>query len=250
MAGLTGPRAAVPVAVALALALLAASGGGCAGGSDARASAADWRVDRDARQTPRRRGGTTHTVRRGENLYRIGKRYGVPAEVIQEANDIRDVTSLRVGQKLWIPPAGSRNARTASTALQERVRADVRAEDGVRFRWPVQGELTSGYGSRRGRHEGIDIAAPKGTRVVAAEAGKVVFAGRMGDYGKMVVVKHAGNLRTVYAHVRKYHVKKGTFVERGQRIAEVGKTGNASGPHLHFEIRDRDRPRDPLLYLP
>jgi len=85
---------------------------------------------------------------------------------------------------------------------------------------------------------------------VAARSGKVIFAGRLGDYGNMIVVKHAGNLRSVYAHVRVFLVRQGSFVERGQRIAEVGETGNASGPHLHFEIRERDEAVDPLRYLP
>jgi murein DD-endopeptidase MepM/ murein hydrolase activator NlpD len=197
-------------------------------------------------------GGTHHTVRKGENLYRIGQRYGVPAEVIREANGIRDVTALSVGQRLWIPGAGSaRHTSTSPARVAGRLRGDVRREAGVEFGWPVQGKLTSRYGPRgRSSHEGIDIGAPKGTDITAAEAGKVVHVGRMGDYGKLVIVKHAGNYRSVYAHVNRYHVKEGHFVEKGQRIAEVGKTGNASGPHLHFEIRERDRPRDPMLYLP
>ena len=130
------------------------------------------------------------------------------------------------------------------------MRADARAESGVAFRWPVRGRLTSRYGSRRGSHEGIDIAAPSGTKVVAASAGKVIFLGRMRDYGKMIVVKHAGSYRSVYAHLHRFHVRKGHFVESGQRIAEVGSTGNARGSHLHFEIRRRDRPDDPMQYLP
>ncbi|MEE3329854.1 MAG: LysM peptidoglycan-binding domain-containing M23 family metallopeptidase [Myxococcota bacterium] len=198
--------------------------------------------------TQLRREGSHHTVRKGENLYRIGRRYGIPAEVIREANDIRDVTTLRVGQRLWIPAAGRAGA---SGSLARRLRSDVRKETGIDFKWPVQGKLTSRYGKRgRSPHEGIDIGAPRGTDIYAAESGKVVHVGRMGDYGKLVIVKHAGDYRSVYAHVNRYHVRKGNFVEKGQRIAEVGATGNASGPHLHFEIRERDRPRDPMLYLP
>ena len=236
---MAGLRAAA--APALVLALLLCAGGALTGCASDPASGVE------KGEPMLRRGGWTHVVRRGENLYRIGKRYGVPAEVIQEVNDIRDVTAMRVGQRLWIPPAGSTRP---SGSLRKRVRADARGESGVAFRWPVRGKLSSRYGSRRGRHDGIDIAAPKGTRVVAAESGKVIFAGRMRDYGKMVVVKHAGSYRSVYAHVRRFHVRKGSFVESGERIAEVGTTGNASGPHLHFEIRERDRPRDPMLYLP
>ena len=192
--------------------------------------------------------GAHHTVRKGENLYRIGRRYGIPAEVIREANGIRDVTTLRVGQRLWIPAAGRAGA---SGSLARRLRSDVRKETGIDFKWPVQGKLTSRYGKRgRSPHEGIDIGAPRGTDIYAAESGKVVHVGRMGDYGKLVIVKHAGDYRSVYAHVNRYYVRKGSFVEKGQRIAEVGATGNATGPHLHFEIRERDRPRDPMLYLP
>jgi len=250
MAGLIRPKTRGPLAVRIVAALVLGSAIAIVAGSGCSSRGPDPRFDTPeerAARPPPRRGGTTHTVRSGENLYRIGKRYGVPAEVIQEANGIGDVTTLSVGQKLWIPPAGSARG---GASLQDRVRAEARAEQGIRFRWPVRGKLTSKYGARRGSHEGIDIAAAKGTQVVAAEAGKVVFAARMGDYGKMVVIKHAGNFRSVYAHVRRFHVKKGHFVESGQRIAEVGTTGNASGPHLHFEIRDRDRPRDPMLYLP
>lgn len=190
-----------------------------------------------------RRTGATHIVQRGENLYRIGKRYGVRVEVIQEVNGIDDVTSLQVGQRLWIPPARARTTQHTASG-------GSRSTDPVSFRWPVRGRLTSAFGTRGGSHEGIDIAAPRGTAIVAAEAGKVIFAGRMGDYGKMVVVKHAGDYRSIYAHLRTFHVQQGHFVESGQRIAEVGATGNASGPHLHFEIRNRDRARDPLRYLP
>ena len=221
---MAGLRAAV--APALAIALL--SGGavsfhGCAS-------------DPGPRFEQARGAGRTHVVRRGENLYRIGKRYGVPAEVLQEVNDIRDSRMLRVGQRLWIPPAGRKGSLRS---LRQRARAEARGGSGVAFRWPVRGRLTSRYGSRRGSHEGVDIAAPSGTKVVAAEAGKVIFAGRMSDYGKMVVLKHAGSYRSVYAHVRRFHVRKGHFVESGQRIAEVGSTGNARGSHLHFPQHQR-----------
>ncbi|MCA9509140.1 MAG: LysM peptidoglycan-binding domain-containing M23 family metallopeptidase [Myxococcota bacterium] len=200
---------------------------------------------------PLERAGTYHVVQRGENLFRIGQRYGVPAEVLREVNGIDDVTQLRVGQRLWIPAAGIRADGPPGSTLADRVRAEVRAEAGVDFAWPLRGTVTSRYGRRRrGPHEGIDIAAPRGTDVVAAEAGKVIHVGRMGDYGKLVVVKHSGNFRSVYAHLDRYHVREGSFVEKGERIAEVGRTGNASGPHLHFEIRELDRPRDPMLYLP
>jgi murein DD-endopeptidase MepM/ murein hydrolase activator NlpD len=114
----------------------------------------------------------------------------------------------------------------------------------------VRGKLSSRYGWRRGeRHEGIDISSRPGTPVRAAEAGRVIYSGWLGGYGRVVIVKHAGRYSTVYAHNRKNRVKKGEFVERGDVLAEVGSSGNASGPHLHFEVRNDRRPEDPLRHL-
>ena len=94
------------------------------------------------------------------------------------------------------------------------------------------------------------MAAHRGTTIRAAESGKVIHSGRLGAYGKVVIVKHQGDYRSVYAHASKTHVRKGQLVDRGDKIAEVGSTGRASGPHLHFEIRRRESPQDPMLYLP
>jgi murein DD-endopeptidase MepM/ murein hydrolase activator NlpD len=119
------------------------------------------------------------------------------------------------------------------------------------FGWPLAGAIGSAYGRRHGRaHQGIDIRAPEGTPIRAAEAGRVSWSGRLGDYGNAVVLHHAGGYATVYAHARRTVVSYGQHVERGHVVAEVGATGNATGPHLHFEIRRRHRPLDPLLFLP
>ena len=126
-----------------------------------------------------------------------------------------------------------------------------RASGDVKFFWPVRGTISSGFGKRNGaHHDGVDIPARKGTAIRAAEAGRVIHSGRLGDYGRVVIVKHAGHYRSVYAHASATLVRKGAFVEKGQRIALVGSTGRSSGPHLHFEIRRRESPRDPMLYLP
>ena len=78
----------------------------------------------------------------------------------------------------------------------------------------------------------------------------MIFASRLGGYGNVVVVRHGKVYETVYAHNRRFRVKKGSRVRKGDVIAEVGQTGNASAPHVHFEIRRHDDPRDPLLFLP
>lgn len=201
-----------------------------------------------------------HVVRPGENLYRISLHYGVPVDRLIRSNRIRDVHALEIGQPLRIPgarrppPQEPLVPRVASNASPERgaSREIALRDTGLVFEWPLRGRVSSHFGSRgRGHHEGIDIPARAGTPVVAAEAGRVIHSeGRLGDYGNVVIVKHAGRYATVYAHNRRNLVRKGEFVEKGQVIAQVGDSGNASGPHLHFEIR-RDRlPHDPLLYLP
>ena len=86
--------------------------------------------------------------------------------------------------------------------------------------------------------------------MLASEAGRVTHSGWLGDYGRVVIVKHARGYSSVYAHNRRNRVAKGQFVEKGDVIAEVGSSGNASGPHLHFEIRRERRAQDPLRYLP
>ena len=116
--------------------------------------------------------------------------------------------------------------------------------------WPVSGPVTSGYGWRWGRmHEGIDIAVPTGTPVVAAASGRVIVAGWMGGYGNLVVVDHGGGLATAYGHNSSFAVGSGSTVSQGQTIAYAGSTGNSTGPHVHFEVRVNGSPVDPLGYL-
>lgn len=207
--------------------------------------------------------GVIHVVRPGENLYRISKHYDVSVRNIAKANRIRDVTELRVGQQLRIPDSGKGPPRSSlapgpeATARAPRKsepsgnRETALREGDLRFGWPVDGSVSSGFGWRKGRpHEGIDIPARKGSKVRAAEAGRVIHAGVLGDYGLVVIVKHKGRYSTVYAHNRKNLVRKGAFVERGDPIAQVGNSGNARGTHLHFEVRRNRVAQDPIRYLP
>ena len=121
-----------------------------------------------------------------------------------------------------------------------------------RFMWPVpaSAKISSLYGMRRGRHhDGIDIPAPHGTHIMAADKGVVTFSGRMRGYGRTVILKHKGGIFTVYAHNRKNLVSKGTKVHKGEVIGQVGASGRSTGPHLHFEIRANEKPLDPMKYV-
>lgn len=134
--------------------------------------------------------------------------------------------------------------------------------------WPVETRtISSGWGPRmrtrtvraknsrkkrvryRGRHRGLDLTAPQGTDVYAALDGQVVTMGKHRQYGNYVVLDHGNGVVTLYAHHRFNLVQEGDVVHRGQKIAEVGRTGNATGPHLHFELRINGVHQNPLPYL-
>lgn len=118
------------------------------------------------------------------------------------------------------------------------------------WRSPVRGQTTSGFGPRRaGFHRGIDIAARHGTPVAAPAAGTVAFAGWRPGYGRTVVIDHGRRIRTVYGHLSDIRVKRGQRVRPGVVIARTGKTGRASGPHLHYEVHVDGRAVDPRAAL-
>ena len=204
--------------------------------------------------------GIHHTVQKGQTLYQIAQVYGLDIEVVRRANHILDASKIKVGDRLWIPGARrvlsvSKNSsplrsKTTRTAKKKKMHT-ARPRKGL-LSWPAKGTLTSGFGKRNGRkHEGIDIAGPKGTAIYSAAAGEVVFSGwGPTGYGKMVIVKHAHHLTTVYAHNSKVLVKKGTYVKQGQKISLMGSTGRSTGPHLHFEVRNDTEPKNPIKYLP
>jgi murein DD-endopeptidase MepM/ murein hydrolase activator NlpD len=120
--------------------------------------------------------------------------------------------------------------------------------------WPVAHgtiTVTAEFGEKRDgrRHQGIDLAAPSGTEVHAAAAGRVVFAGKDGRYGKTVVIDHGGGWRTRYAHLKRIDVHHGQRVRGGVIVGRVGKSGNATGPHLHYEVMKNGVPVDPRPFL-
>jgi len=129
----------------------------------------------------------------------------------------------------------------------------------VLFSYPVtEGVLYSPFGARRGggtrRHSGADISAPRGTPVQAAGAGEVIFAGfgyqGSAAWGRVVLIDHGQGWTTLYAHLSVIEVAVGDRLEGGEQIGRIGQTGNATGPHLHIEVRENGHAQDPASLIP
>jgi murein DD-endopeptidase MepM/ murein hydrolase activator NlpD len=149
------------------------------------------------------------------------------------------------------PPAAAPPPSTAAAAPAAPPAPTAPAEPASSsgFIWPVQGTVVSPFGQRWGRmHEGIDIAAPAGTPIVASASGRVIYSGTMSGYGNLVVIQH-GAIATAYAHNSSNAVAVGQMVGQGTTIAYVGCTGSCFGNHVHFEVRVNGSPVDPMGYL-
>mgnify|MGYP000760378418 CR=1 FL=1 len=139
--------------------------------------------------------------------------------------------------------------------LSEEEQMILNVKNTTSFIKPIEGTITSGYGQREvskatipKNHTGTDIAANLGTKIKAATDGEVVIASSEGDYGNHLKIQ-IGEVSVVYAHCNSLYVKQGDKVVQGQEIAEVGSTGNSTGPHLHFEIRFLEKTIDPQKIL-
>jgi lipoprotein NlpD len=223
---------------------------------------------------PASRGGVLHPVEKGQTLWRIARDYGVTLQELAEVNNLPDPAQLQVGMRVWIPGAervrrvepapwmlpketAREGAPVAAKPVRSREQDEEERSTKVELRrgrldWPVKGgTLTSRFGPRDGTlHDGIDVAAPKGSPVLAADAGEVLWVGAQRGYGNLVILRHVDGLLTLYAHNDEQLVSAGDRVRRGQAIARVGETGRATGPHVHFEVRQDRMPRNPLFFLP
>ena len=196
----------------------------------------------------------TYTVRRGDTLHHIAQRYGVSVSSLMTANGITNPRALEVGQVLTIPGYTSYAAIDSfGSGGGNGSSFDYSSEHPTRmFVWPVaQGQISSGFGIRNGTmHDGVDIAAPNGTPVHAAESGTVIYSGRLRGYGNVIIVRHDEHYVTVYGHNSTNLVREGDSVRCGETICEIGETGRTTGANLHFEVRRDNTARNPLAYLP
>lgn len=196
-----------------------------------------------------------HWVHEGESLPAVAKQYGISAGALASANPEAASKALKPNTKLFIPfessPVFSARWEAVSLSENEPDQAPPVMARGS-FIWPVHGFVSSPFGWRRTKHhDGIDIPARTGSPIRASRSGHVIYAGnRIPGYGNLVIIQHAGVYATVYGHMSKILVRKGQYVTKGHRIGSVGMTGHATSPHLHFEIRERRTPVNPLSHLP
>lgn len=225
-----------------------------------------------------------HTVKRGDTVYGISRAYSVDMSELVRLNGIAPPYTISPGGTLVLPaapetavaqgnvPGGAEDALgdpprkldpPAETAPREVQKAAVTParltaipkpppRTSGKFLWPVNGRVLAGYGPKEGglHNDGINIAAPRGAPVMAAENGVVAYIGNeLRGFGNLILVKHADGWVTAYAHADEILVSRGQQVQRGQKIASVGSTGNVSTPQLHFEIRRGSRAVDPRRHL-
>jgi murein DD-endopeptidase MepM/ murein hydrolase activator NlpD len=209
------------------------------------AALAGCHAERATPMHPESPAGEWHVVAAGETLAMIARGAGVPAEDILEINGLTRADQIVPGRTIFVlAPSRPPPMETPPLATMRPV-----------LRWPlttIRVVVGSPFGTRDGRpHEGIDLPAPMGTPVFAAAEGRVAYAGNgIRGYGNMIVLHHGGDLMTVYAHNSMLLVSQGQPVRAGDRIALVGQSGRATGPHLHFEVRSGQIPTDPMRFLP
>lgn len=180
------------------------------------------------------------------HMVRVAKSYGITLDELKRANPDKNFLG---NEWLFIPSKVGIVYLLNDTFVIE----DYRGLGTGRFLWPVPNfyKVSSQFGPRGGRnHDGVDIPAPKGTPIVAVDHGVVIYSDNgIRGYGNMIVLAHGDEVFTVYAHNQKNLVNKGDKVSRGGVIAHVGNTGRSTGPHLHFEIRMKNKVRNPAQFL-
>jgi len=212
-------------------------------GRGARQTAVGWRV-----------------VQPGDTLYSIAWESGRDYQDVARWNRIPPPYVIKPGQRLQLfPPSGAERTQRPEPAPASPVGVRKKTAPAtpaprapaskLSWLWPAQGELLERF-SASGPNKGIDIAGRTGQPILATEAGHVVYqGGGLRGYGQLIIVKHNDDFLSAYAHCDKIYVKEGDVIKRGQRIADVGSTGTDRA-RLHFEIRYRGAPVDPLDYLP
>lgn len=194
--------------------------------------------------------GIFYKIDKNDSFSALEKKFNISKDTIKSDNDIRQ---LNYGDTIFLREPKIAEDFKSKIATFSKETTSVTSS----FRSPLSSlVVTSSFGNRNHpvvkqvmSHGGLDLKAPTGTRVMAAQGGVIKFAGYSGNYGYMVVVTHPNGYETRYAHLSKINVKKGQRVNARDVIALSGATGRVTGPHLHFEIRKNGKAMNPLSYI-
>ena len=179
--------------------------------------------------------GTWHRIKSGDTLWALAKKHRVSVKSLMSANNLKSATKLQVNETIFIPHSGA-------TGFSSPLRIPLVMTSDYGYRWhPIH--------KKRRFHHGIDFRVKTKYRVYASKAGKVVRAGWYGGYGNVVVIEHTGGYTTWYGHLSAIRVKVGQKVRHGRVIGLSGRSGHATGPHLHFEIRWKGKSVHPANYI-
>jgi murein DD-endopeptidase MepM/ murein hydrolase activator NlpD len=193
--------------------------------------------------------GALHTIASGDNLLGIARQYGVSVEEIAGCyyNPLIDPLKLKVGDQILVPGATRAVHQPRQALFSAPLPADAPEGTGLLI-WPVSGYITQGYHTG---HYAIDIGSWNGKPIAAADAGFVIRAGWDDTgYGFVVIIEHSNGIQTLYAHLSDFRVEAGESVAQGDTIGLMGASGNATGPHLHFEVVVNGVRQNPIEYLP
>jgi murein DD-endopeptidase MepM/ murein hydrolase activator NlpD len=186
--------------------------------------------------------GVMHTVVKGDTLNSIAKKYGGDLAEISSFNDLNTTSKLAIGDTIMIPDGQvSSSIRPSNTSSKLITSSGGPAYEGYYQKPFIGGHKTQGIHG----YNAVDYGMPVGTSLYASAAGTIIIAknsGWNGGYGSYVVIQHANNTQTVYAHMSNVVVSVGQKVTQGQSIGSSGNTGKSTGPHLHFEIRGAKNP--------
>lgn len=210
----------------------------------------------------------TYRVRQGDSIYRISQTFNVSPTEIARLNNLAAPYTLHKGDSVRLPsvrPSETAAAAAAATPTRKpqqtaaatrppppKLPSATPPRSSGRFAWPVDGPVISTYGPKEGglHNDGINIRAARGTPVRAAENGVVVYANNeLKGFGNLVLVRHADQWMTAYAHMDRIIVKRGQEVRAGDQIGTVGQTGSVDSPQLHFEVRRGTKALNPEAYL-
>lgn len=202
-------------------------------------------------------GGSTYVVKPGDTLYKIAQANNIQVAELTRLNNITDPSQLRIGQVLRLDATGPEPAPSTGGATPIPVTpvtpaepaSVARASDAtlISWGWPASGKIIQNFNANT---KGIDIAGNVGDPVHAAADGKVMYAGNgVRGLGNLILLGHSNGFITAYAHNQALLVKTGEQIKKGAKIASIGQTDTTS-PRLHFEVRRRGTPVNPMSYLP